>query len=544
MVVRQDIRTTYDLGGNATQVKFCDDLGLAYTETRTYARGYQLTGASFSDVRADVTVTTNGSYTYDTNNNMTGTMKADAHITASGNQLSYRAAWTFTFDRKNRLTSFNYGTGTMNVWYDGVGRIWQRWQKIGLNWQGTLSRNVYDGSSLVQEHTFSVANQGGSWVYTYSDISRDYLRHPGGMRERQGTATSYDDYFQQGDSGRVDYRYKRNSAIDSVARVDRTRNMNQLSGGTFTDVSHLATSGAYIESYGGGTAGNSAGFDPLLTGGGGKQSLLGLRRKMGNGRESDELHFFPSYQPGQQDFQFEPVGNWIPPGAAWSNDIDPDNWESGHTPNTSLQCMILRKCHPLIIMIDPADWPCYTSSDRCSYFRANVYLHHLGDKQSTHECWFTSICMENCAPGKVPPEYAQQGWEFHECINNLECFYRRALAYGGGSFQYYDALLQTWPTIDDCHNYYDSSFDPVQGGGTPLGWQGQGFNEALYGALDRCRCFADTVGIYYNWRINLLIGGALLFGGFTGVLIGGYIGGMFGEPGSDGGSLGNLGLPG
>ena len=44
MVTTQDIRTTYDLGNNPTQIDFYDDQGLAYTETRTYARGYQLIG--------------------------------------------------------------------------------------------------------------------------------------------------------------------------------------------------------------------------------------------------------------------------------------------------------------------------------------------------------------------------------------------------------------------------------------------------------------------------------------------------------------------
>ena len=97
----QDIRSEYDLGGNPTTVYFYDNVGKAYKETRTYAKGYQITGSSFSETGSGVAVSTTGSYTYDTNNNLTGTMKADA--TRSGSQLSYRAQWTFTFDRKNRL---------------------------------------------------------------------------------------------------------------------------------------------------------------------------------------------------------------------------------------------------------------------------------------------------------------------------------------------------------------------------------------------------------------------------------------------------------
>ena len=54
---------------------------------------------------------------------MTGTMKADA--TRTGSKLSYRAQWTFTFDRKNRLrTHLNVSSGNHvrgNLWYDGQG---------------------------------------------------------------------------------------------------------------------------------------------------------------------------------------------------------------------------------------------------------------------------------------------------------------------------------------------------------------------------------------------------------------------------------------
>jgi len=106
MVVKQDIVTSYDLGGNPTEIKFYDNLGLAYTETRTYARGYQLTGASFTTLGAGVTVTTSGTYGYDTNNNIVITKKVDAK--RGGTQLAYRAQWTFTYDRKNRLKTHTY----------------------------------------------------------------------------------------------------------------------------------------------------------------------------------------------------------------------------------------------------------------------------------------------------------------------------------------------------------------------------------------------------------------------------------------------------
>jgi hypothetical protein len=74
MVTTQDIKTTYDLGGNPTEIKFTDEYGLAYTETRSYGRGYQITDATVTSARTSgsdiVTVSTAGAYTYDVNNNM------------------------------------------------------------------------------------------------------------------------------------------------------------------------------------------------------------------------------------------------------------------------------------------------------------------------------------------------------------------------------------------------------------------------------------------------------------------------------------------
>jgi YD repeat-containing protein len=267
MVVKQDIVTNYDLGGNPTQIKFYDNLGLAYTETRTYARGYQLTGASFSDLGTSVTVNTSGSYTYDTNNNMTGTKEVDA--TRSTTQLSYRGDWTFTYDRKNRLkthTNSNANNKQGNLWYDGLGRVWQRWNyDTGQSsWDGTLTRFVYDGSQLVQEHTSSANQQVGQWVYTYPDISRDYMHHPAGLRQREGTATSYTDHYLQSNAGSIEYKTQRDAVSETLARNDRSASLDRFPGATFDNISHLATSGQYIESYGGGTTGDSKGFDAFV----------------------------------------------------------------------------------------------------------------------------------------------------------------------------------------------------------------------------------------------------------------------------------------
>jgi hypothetical protein len=325
MVVKQDIRTVYDLGGNPTEVKFYDNLGLAYTETRTYARGYQLTGATFSDVRADVTVSTSGSYTYDTNNNITGTKKADAHITSGGLQLSYRAQWTFTYDRKNRLKTHT-NTGALNVrgnlWYDGLGRVWQRWNDTLGTFAATLKRNVYDGSQLIQEHTFAASQLMGAWVYTYSDITRDYLRHPAGLRQREGGATSYSDWYLGGGGGSLEEKVSRGGA-GTIAVTDRSQSLDRISGGTFNDLSHLATSGQFIESYGGGTTGSSAGFDPLVQRGGrGYSAGLNMHStRKGNGPYS------PHGDPPGEGTPIDGGGGGglgVPPGSGGGMDSPPN----------------------------------------------------------------------------------------------------------------------------------------------------------------------------------------------------------------------------
>ena len=127
MVVTQDIQTTFDLGRNPTGIKFSDNSGWAYTETRSYARGYQLVDFSTSNATG-VSVTASGSYTYDTNNNLL-TTKLLA-VTRGTSTLATRRAWTFTYDNKNRLITYTNTTvnDVGNLWYDGRGRVWQRWQ--------------------------------------------------------------------------------------------------------------------------------------------------------------------------------------------------------------------------------------------------------------------------------------------------------------------------------------------------------------------------------------------------------------------------------
>jgi hypothetical protein len=285
-VVLRDVQTSYDLGDNPTEIKFYDKDGWAYTLTQSFAQGYQITDVSHS-AAADVTVNTSGSFTYDTNNNLTGTKEFDA--VRSSAQLAYRGNWTFTYDRANRLKSYT-NTKASNVrgnnWYDSKGKVWQRWtdNTSTSQWDNTLKRYVYDGGQLVQEHDWTVIDNFGTWVYTYADIDRDYQRHPGGMTQRQGTAASYTDYYMQNSANAIEYKTERDPASATIARDERTKDFDQLAGATFSNISNLATSNSYIEMYGGGTGGTQAGFDGLMQRGG-RHYLAGLGRftsRMGN----------------------------------------------------------------------------------------------------------------------------------------------------------------------------------------------------------------------------------------------------------------------
>jgi hypothetical protein len=161
-----------------------------------------------------------------------------------GKQLDYRGLWTFTYDRANRLKSYTNsqsGGSRGNVWYDSKGKVWQRWndQVIGGAWDGSLKRYVYDGGQLVQEHLWDVAEDQGSWVYIYNDIDRDYLRHQGGIRQREGGASSYNDFYLQQSGSSIEIKTQRDQASATIARAERTHSLNKIAGTTFTDISNL-----------------------------------------------------------------------------------------------------------------------------------------------------------------------------------------------------------------------------------------------------------------------------------------------------------------
>ena len=152
-----------------------------------------------------------------------------------------------------------------NLWYDGKGRVWQRWN-YDTNieeWSESLKRFVYDGNALVQEHSWTATVAFEEWQYTYVDINRDYLRHPAGLRQREGTAASNTDYFLQTDEAALEYKIERDPTSATADRTERSASLDQIAGGSFTSgLSNLATSGDYIEMYGDA----STGFDAVVQG--------------------------------------------------------------------------------------------------------------------------------------------------------------------------------------------------------------------------------------------------------------------------------------
>jgi hypothetical protein len=163
-----------------------------------------------------------------------------------------------------------------NLETDGRGRVWQRWVYLaGSEWDTNLTRYVYDGSAYAQEHNFTVAEDEGAWVYTYDQILTDYLRKPGGVRQRDISTVdqSETDQFLLSDSGSVSARIQRETN-SLVQRVELTASGTAQAAGSQQDttISKLGLRGGYTETFSGSTE-----FDPLVQMGG-RHYLGGLGR--------------------------------------------------------------------------------------------------------------------------------------------------------------------------------------------------------------------------------------------------------------------------
>jgi len=163
-----------------------------------------------------------------------------------------------------------------NLWYDAMGRVWQRWNddSVSGEWDETLMRYVYDGNTLAQEHEF-LASGNGMWIYNYVRYDRDYLHGPAGVRQRSYVGpSSYTDEFLFRDTADISAKVVRGSSV-TVTLAPRMASgerqpENDLAPTTssFTDISHLGAHGAFTESYGGGTTNpRTSGFDALVDSG-------------------------------------------------------------------------------------------------------------------------------------------------------------------------------------------------------------------------------------------------------------------------------------
>ena len=97
-----------------------------------------------------------------------------------------------------------------------------------MNCPITYKSDLYQ---LTQEHDWT-ASGNGTWSYLYTDINRDYLGHPRGIRQREGTKALHDDYYMQLNNGVIEYKTERPPAPSIAAKEERTISLNQLPNST------------------------------------------------------------------------------------------------------------------------------------------------------------------------------------------------------------------------------------------------------------------------------------------------------------------------
>jgi hypothetical protein len=159
------------------------------------------------------------------------------------------------------------------LWWDGAGRVWQRWNddSVSGDWEPELTRYVYDGSQLGQEHHWTVIDDGGTWAYSYAYIMRDYLREPAGVRQRESSdGQNFTDRYLFTDGGIVAARADRSSST-TITRTMRLASGDRLpdtalgvgTSDNWSNISHLASPTSIIRDFGGGTSDEMKGFDAL-----------------------------------------------------------------------------------------------------------------------------------------------------------------------------------------------------------------------------------------------------------------------------------------
>jgi len=134
----------YDNGGNLTSKKIAEvDDWIEYTFT--YARGYQITQWDLEISSGTLSETTINP-TYDDNGNLTG---FDGFTITNGPDQFEMIGMTFTYDRKNRLQTYQYGDGpTKTLTWDALGRIREKtWTEDSTDYHQVF---YHSGRQLVQ----------------------------------------------------------------------------------------------------------------------------------------------------------------------------------------------------------------------------------------------------------------------------------------------------------------------------------------------------------------------------------------------------------
>jgi YD repeat-containing protein len=147
MEVVRERTYTYDNGGSLVK-KTIKHENLWIEHTFAYSRGYHIVDWDWAIATGTGTPTsgTVSGITYDANGNLT----AHGAITITGDCLIFSlASTTFTYDRKNRLKTYRFGSGTIyTLYWDAIGRIREKTWTI----DSTAHKQVFyhDGRKLVQ----------------------------------------------------------------------------------------------------------------------------------------------------------------------------------------------------------------------------------------------------------------------------------------------------------------------------------------------------------------------------------------------------------
>jgi len=134
----------YDNGGNLTMKKIAEgDDWIAHAFD--YAKGYEI--SSWTCTISSGTVSISAQPTYDTNGNLTS--HGSVTVSNGGPEQFELTAMTFTYDRKNRLQTYQYGDGpTKTLTWDALGRIREKtWTENSTDYHQVF---YHSGRQLVQ----------------------------------------------------------------------------------------------------------------------------------------------------------------------------------------------------------------------------------------------------------------------------------------------------------------------------------------------------------------------------------------------------------